>query len=587
MTHFQPHDTTAGVRHPEWLAVGANIGALVNQLAGRYDLVGLASPDAGSGAPACYKPKVAEVEVNTEVAFGFGIKPSMIGDLQSRDTQYEFPKAVGAIAHEAFHARFSCWDLDKAQADLQKDEFDALVLLEESRIEAQGANAEPRYRVFLRTCAMEIVLADLENFEGSLVRQLTQLVGLLHGRVIADVLDEDEVADVLDTVEEKLGRDTVEKLCEILRKFQAHENHSDLSAVYPLAIEWAKITRELAEERGEEMTKEQKKMMKELMKQLAEASEAVAIGNHSDLEDQQESEEWKEEVANRAEKAKEEREHEKVAAEVFGRGTGPSSAGTRSKLIMKRKPTSEERSAAVIISRLLEKAKYRERDLTEVGSILPPGRLRTKALVQQAALRDKGINKQVEAFRKTVRKHTDDPTLTVGVMVDISGSMSSAMQPMATTAWVMSEAVRRVQGKCAMVYYGSDVFATLKAGQHLEEVAVYDAPDGTEKFNKAFKALDGSMNLLNGEGARLLVVVSDGEYTHDEVRATRSWLARCDQAGVAVLWLPFDNGHTARSLTKSSKAGVVAGTMDPTQTANEIGAMAAKVLTEVGKRNNA
>jgi hypothetical protein len=170
-------------------------------------------------------------------------------------------------------------------------------------------------------------------------------------------------------------------------------------------------------------------------------------------------------------------------------------------------------------------------------------------------------------------------------MVDISGSMGSAMNPMATTAWVMSEAVRRVQGKCAMVYYGNDVFATLKSGQHLEEVNVYTAEDGTEKFDKAFRALDGSLDLLNGSGARLLVVVSDGQYTHEEREFAKKWITRCNQAGVAILWLPFDGGHYAERLTRHGKAAVLSGVLDPTGAASEIGRAAAGELTNVGRLN--
>ena len=192
---------------------------------------------------------------------------------------------------------------------------------------------------------------------------------------------------------------------------------------------------------------------------------------------------------------------------------------------------------------------------------------------------------QVEPWRRTVRKHVDDPTLTIGVMVDISGSMGTAMNPMATTAWVMSEAVRRVQGRAAMVYYGQDVFPTLKPGQHLSEVNVYSASDGTEKFDKAFKALDGSLNLLHGSGARLLVVVSDGCYTGPEVQAARKWVDACQRAGVGVLWLPFDsdsNGRDAKRITSGTSAIVLTGTMDPTAVASEIGTAAARALTAVG-----
>jgi hypothetical protein len=585
MAHFDTKDATRTAAHPEWYGVGAQIGELANKISGRYDLVGLASPDAGSNAPACFKPLIAEIEVNTDIAFGTGITPEMIGDIRDRVNQYDFPKATGAIAHEAFHAKFSAWNLSEAYESLKQDEYEALVLLEESRIEAQGILHDPRYRVFLRSSALDIVLGDLELFDANSIHQTAQLVGLIHGRVIAGVLEREDVEEVMEAIEAGLGVDVVEQLLPLLEEFQRHTIHTNLSAVYPLAIEWARIIRGVKEERGEEPTESQMDMMKEMLEKIKEASGAVGVANYGELADQQESEDWKEEVADRANAAKEQSEHQREAAKVFGRGTGPAEAGTRSVLQETRKPTGAERSAAVVVARMLEKAKYRERDITEVASVLPPGRLRPKALVQAAALREHGVMKQVEPWRKRVRKHTEDPNLTVGVMVDISGSMYSAMEPMATTAWVMSEAVRRVQGKAAMVYYGSDVFATLKAGQHLTDVTVYTAPDGTEKFDKAFKALDGSLNLLHGSGARLLVVVSDGEYTPDEIRATRKWINRCEQAGVAVLWLPFDSGRSAQRTLAGADVGLITGTLNPTEAASQIGQEAAKLLTKVGKRN--
>jgi hypothetical protein len=169
-------------------------------------------------------------------------------------------------------------------------------------------------------------------------------------------------------------------------------------------------------------------------------------------------------------------------------------------------------------------------------------------------------------------------------MVDISGSMGYAMEPMAVTAWVMSEAAKRTQAKCAMVYYGSEVFPTLRPGQHLTEVNVYTAPDGTEKFNKAFKALDGSLQLLQGTGARLLVIVSDGHYTPDEQEHAKKWLKRCQESGVAVLWLPFERGGMAGHLARGTDAVVLEGTLDPASAATEIGKAATAAIMKVSTR---
>jgi hypothetical protein len=589
MAHIDTATTTGGKTYPEWYVVGSQIGTLVNKVAGRNDLVGLASPESGSGAPACYKPRIAEVEVNTIAAFGEYVLPEMIGDINESETQYEFPKATGAVIHEAFHAKYSRWDLTQAQLALQEDEYKALALLEESRIEKFGIEADESHLVFLRACVMEIVLGDVTSAgnEDNSIEQLAQIVGLVHARVLGGVLDIDEVSEVITAVNTNLGEDVVLKLSAIIRKFLMHNEHDNLEPVYPLAIEWAKIVRELKEERGED-TASQQEAMKSIIKALAEAGEEVEIKNYGRLADQEMQEEWDEEVSRRSSESKEKKEHEEEASECFGKGTGPHpESSTSSRRIETRKPTMQERSAAVTIAQMLEKAKYRERDEIEISSVLPPGRLRTRALVQGSAMRSRGMTTPTEAWRRTVRKHTEDPTLSVGVMVDISGSMGDAMQPMATTAWVMSEATKRVQGKCAMVYYGNDVFATLKAGQHLTDVDVYSAPDGTEQFDKAFKALDGSLNLLYGTGARLLVVVSDGCYTGKEVKAARRWIERCEQAGVAVLWLPFDgrhNGYHAKNLLDGSSVTPLTGVSDPVEASKTIGQACAKALTAVGKR---
>jgi hypothetical protein len=158
------------------------------------------------------------------------------------------------------------------------------------------------------------------------------------------------------------------------------------------------------------------------------------------------------------------------------------------------------------------------------------------------------------------------------------------MRPMATTAWVMSEAVNRIQGNCAMVYYGNDVFPTLKVGQRLKEVHVYSAEDGTEKFDKAFSALDGILNLLHGQGAKLLVIVSDGQYTSDETRKCKEIVAKCKEAGVAILWLPFDRGTSAVELG-GDYAEVMSDVNDPLQAVEAIGRACERVLTKVSKRN--
>lgn len=611
MTHIDYNNKTRAERTTgEWLQVGAHIAELANEWAVRNDLIAFIGEGATEGlAPALFKPEIAEIEIDVEKAFGFGVTPEHIGDLRTRNSRYEFPRATGAILHEAFHARFSRWSIPEAGATLKADEFKALLLLEEGRIEALGLKTDEKHRVFLRASAMDIVLGDLNEkvLENLNVETAAQLVGLVQARVIAGVLDADSVSEITNILREKLGEDAFNRLSEIADAFQNHINHYSIIAAYPLAIEWAQIVRDLMQEQNEESGEGEGESegepsgepsgegageskgtgisMEELLEKIQEAAEEIEIRNAAELYDQERQEDWDEQVKEANDKSKEVKKNREISESVFcegeGAGTGEvvETRGTYSSLVEERTPKGSEHAAAVTVARMLEKAKYRERDTTTVTSRIPQGKLRTRAAVANAAQKARGLQPTADEWKRKQRKQTDEPTLSVGVMVDISGSMSSAMQPMATTAWVMSEATRRVQGQCAMVYYGQDVFPTLKKGQHLNGVRVYSASDPTEKFDKAFRALDGSLNLLHGNGVRLLVVVSDGVYTDTEERAAAQWMERCKRDGVAVLWLTFDNsGHYAKAICDGSDAVVLSGRLDPADAAVEIGRAAAKAL---------
>ena len=601
MAHLKQTGSRAAATDPRWLKRGAEIAMLANEWAGRGDLVAYVGPGAGGPAPACYAPHLAEIEVNVDVAFAPGIDPESVGDLTVRSNQYSWARGIGAIKHEAFHAKHSHWDMKAAYDALKPDEYDALILLEEGRIEARGLAGDPSARVFLSACAMDIVLADArESFSSdSNVRAAAKMVGLVHARVEGGILYPEDVEPLTEIVEGVLGADLVDALVALAREAQAHENDHNIEALYPVAREWARLVREASEAAGEPQPGEKgegtpmpseggegglSEIMQDILDAIEEAAEIVAIANNEDLAGQEQSEAWAQEVRERADAAREQKDNMRTAAKVFDR---PKEGGTRShsRLYTKRPPNGRERAAAVTVAQQMERAKYRDRDITEITSIVPPGRLRTRTLVQDAALRAQGRLPQGEAWRRKARKQTEEPTLTVGVMEDISGSMGSAMEPLGTAAWVMSEAGRRVLARTAMVYYGEGVFPTLKPGEHLSEVHIYTAPDGTEKFDEAFRAIDGGLNLLHGSGARLLVVCSDGHYTYDQREAAKRWMRRCEESGVGVLWLTFGHSDAADDIAKANRSiQIVTGTMDPAAAAVEIGRAAAAALTKAGQR---
>jgi hypothetical protein len=600
--NFQKHKTSGEAhKSPEWLPVSAAVGRMSNSWSGRGDLVAIVGPTAAHGNPALFDPRSTQVEVNSTVCFGAVVDFKEIGELDQREVQFDYPKATGAVFHEAMHARFSRWDIDDAASTLSPAVFNAMVLLEEGRIERHGLELFPANAGFLRTMALTIVTSDYENvLTSSDSMTAGNIAALALARVDAGSLESDDVAEIKTLIESKIGAHRVAALRDVWLKAQTYSAHWDYKGLIDLAKRWVEIIDEAAEENGEPSSEEAMRgrrggapsdadgelgeFAEAVAAALKEAAESAEVSGYTVLEDTRTLEEWEAQRRARMQDNKIEADSRSEASKVFGHGTGVvEGLKTNSTLVEKRQPTGPERATAVRVATLLEKAKYRDRSETEVTSVIPPGRLRTRAAVQGAALKSRGVMSQTEPWRRTVRKHTDDPTLNVGIMVDISGSMAAAMQPMATTAWVLSEAVRRVQGRAAMVYYGQDVFPTLKPGQHLDQVYVYSAPDMTEKFDRAFKALNGSLNLLSGTGARMLVVYSDGEYPSDETMAARKWLAACERAGVAVLWLCDSSSKNfgADRIMSGSRAVKMTVPTDTTSAAAEIGQAAAKALAAV------
>lgn len=574
---------------PEWLPVGVQMGDLCNKWARRGDIIAYVGPKAGSGAPACFKPAIAEMEVNTELAFGDGTNPEYLGDFRDRETQFDYPVAAGAILHEAMHARHSKWSLKEVAEHKNRTEAKLIELFEETRIEMRGVEHYPKNRSFLRACALKLVIGDLDPADilASGVMGLSQLMLLSMARVDAGVLEKDDVELVRDKAREYFGKKLVKKLRKVWMDAQDHRKDTEWEPLRVCAERWIKLLEDAGHDTKTGADAGLTAILVEIMGEMPEMAEETESEARSEGTIQVVMEMAEAEAEERAAEEKEAGEAKTMAARVFDKTTGY--VGTRSsgsRMVNERDPKPEERRAAILLARELEKARYRDRVQVTKATVMPPGRLRGGAAVQAAADRSAGRSTQAEPWRSTRRYHTEDPNLTVGLMVDISGSMGDAMEPMATTAWVMSEAVRRVQGKTAMVYYGSGVFPTLRPGEHLEKVRVWTAPDGTERFDEAFQALNGGLGLIGGQGARLLVVVSDFCYTPDQIKAAHKWMARCKQDGVAVIVLPYGNSEYAKRVADDSANDmrVLDRVMDPADAALTIGHEAAAALTAQGTR---
>ena len=598
---------------PRWLKVASQIGRLVNDWSSRDDLVVYGGEDSAEGqAIAAYYADISEIELNISKAFGAKSDPERVGDFNDKGTRYEFPDVSGVLYHEALHAKHTNWDIPRLVEALDNTEGGAFMLLEESRIEAKGVIERPENRLFLRQSALKLALEEVtsESLEsmGGEVWQVATLAGLSLARYDAKVLEREDVLEIYRVVVATLGEETYSELRKVWVAFQALTVPQVEQAIV-LAKRWVEILRSLdpegepnsgsafepAEEgEGEESESGEGDSDSEgegdsegagskVLEALKDSEISTTLRNNSSL-GEQETQENREAEAEQSKREVQNRNTKREKAQKIFKHQMEGGSGSSSKVHERRQPTGAERASAVSIAKALEKAKYRERSVHIRKSQTPMGKLIARNVVHNKAMESRGLRGDLPAWKQKVRKHTDDPTLRLGVMVDISGSMGSAMEAMATTAWVLGEAGRRIQAETAMVYYGSGVFPTLKRGQRLSEVTVYTAPDGTEKFGEAWSAIDGELGLTFGDGVRMLVIVSDGQYTSTEQKSVAEMLQECKRNGVAVLWVTpeYCYGQPAKYQVEQAKWGVHLDQMKVGEIASTIGKSASEALARVG-----
>lgn len=616
MAHVLNVETDFKSTPRKWLTVGSQINDAVLKWSGRSDMattILLGDAAESIGAPAAHAWWSAEIIINADIAFGEDVDPSFLPDLSERKNQIDYPVAMGAVLHEAAHAKYTRYDRRSLAEACTPFQLQIVKAFEETRIETHIIRDFPKNASFIRATALKLVLGDLEEskISSSGIEVFSHLVLLSLARVTAGTLKKRDVKPINKVFKSLFDESVQTKLRSIWVKAQNHSVHTNWTVLAELAQEWIETLREagesLSEDAQEKFEQELLKALKALLGEDFKPGEGEGAGDPSigsalggllagmaeqvEVEAQMEvnsaaiQEQMEEAAAARQEAANEAKNHADEASKVFGRGTGPAGSSTYSYLTDERQPSSDERRAAVSLSQQLERAKYRDRQVIKSMSQIPPGRMNSRQMIAGAEQRSRGVAVTAEPFARKQRKHTDEPTLTVGTLVDISGSMTNAMEPMASMTWIMSEATKRVQGRCATVYYGNDVFPVLKPGQHLDKVKVYTADDGTERFDKAFKAIDGSLDLLNGDGARLLVIVSDLYYTAPEKAALTKWVNRCEKAGVAVIILPFGYDATAIENLRGTKgAELIPSTKSMksiTAAAYEVGAAAVRQLQAV------
>ncbi|MCC8245025.1 vWA domain-containing protein [Saccharothrix luteola] len=561
-THLttDPHATGAAVfpTRPEWLTLSAAIADEVPVIADRNDLVVSVAPGAGSGAPACFYPARALIEIDGD---HLGVDPATVDPANLSDRSRYAP-TWGALTHECGHAKHTAWE---PPPDAPPGVVAAAMLLEEPRMEAAQVRRRPDDRHWLRACVKGIVAADLHLFaDPATAPQMTKAdaaraAALLLGRADGGVLTRAEVAPVARVVRDVLGEDALDKLRAVWRK-ALRTADDDGETMLDLGRQWCEITGTdpdtgkpapgaapdpsggtTGTEGGPATPPPVGGTPSPLAGAITAVLDKVARKTAREKPPQDPAAVA---AAAKAREAAAGNVARTAARAVFDAG-GPDDGATTT-TAGTRPPTPQERSAARVLARALDTAGLRERVTVKSTSDVPPGRLRMRGVRASEAQRAAGATVTAEPFTRVTRTPVPTPPLRLGVACDVSGSMGWVRDHVASATWILADAARhtRVPADTASVIFGNRVRPLTHPGKHPAHVTEFHTLDNWEDIPTALDALDGALGLSHPGAARLLVVVSDGRFPDQPRRDGQRKLDRMRAAGCAVLWLTISDYDT-------------------------------------------
>lgn len=250
----------------------------------------------------------------------------------------------------------------------------------------------------------------------------------------------------------------------------------------------------------------------------------------------------------------------------------------------KREPTAGEHRAANLLARQIEKVSLPGMNTTNINEEMPPGRLNVK----QAMNLDRQVrtNAPIDAtpFRKRRRRTTPKAPLKVGIIGDVSGSMSSLAEPIAVTRWLLAEASHRAHGEVAAVLMGGSTCHPVQApGERESTIRMFKPYAGYEGYEQAFLMVDSALDLVDSQGPRLLISISDGDIVDCDERAyAKQAIAEFQRTGGVSIWVKPKDATYASTKWIESYGTVITLDDDALQVAGEIGKIAVREL----RRNN-
>jgi len=219
-------------------------------------------------------------------------------------------------------------------------------------------------------------------------------------------------------------------------------------------------------------------------------------------------------------------------------------------------PSAPVREAAQILSRTFSSLYVGGTAVASVTDEFGPGRPigREVAKMYAAHRLNKPLPGRPKPFRKRAVAHSPRTPIKIGVLQDISFSMDNMARLGAMLAWMVAEATRAVNGQVCMTMFGFDAWPLLAPHEYLTGIPVLTMSGGFHEASWGYELMDSQLSLVESDGARILFVLTDGEYTD---YALEDYLAEAAEAGVAIVLVsPKSGSHEIRFPPQTEVVGL-------------------------------
>jgi len=218
-----------------WLKLSAALAGQVPDIAGRPDLIVTCAPGAGHGAPACFFPALALIEVDGNC---LGVDPATADPASPADRE-RYRATWGALIHECAHAAHTRWAPPPAATAAWAE---AARMLEESRIEAAQTTRRPADRRWIRAAITDLVVQDFAAAAAppASAQEAGSAAALILARADTGILETTETGPVARAVTAVIGAPRLAALRKVWQAAQATAD-DDARTMLKFGRRWCRI----------------------------------------------------------------------------------------------------------------------------------------------------------------------------------------------------------------------------------------------------------------------------------------------------------------------------------------------------------